>query len=180
MPDFVPLELGPVHHCAYVVDDIEATAAALAEQFGAGPFFFLAEVPVFNVTSRGEPGVFAHASAFGMCNGVPVELMKIDRLAPARASERFAGATPRFHHFAYALPAEAVDAVREDLAGRGMPEYLRAEFGDDVEFTYHDAGATLGHDLEIHVDSEGLRGFFAMITGAAAGWDGTDLLRSPF
>ncbi len=181
MPDFAPLDLGPVHHTAYVVDDIEATAEALAGQFGAGPFQFLAEVPVQNVTSRGEPGEFVHGSAFGLCNGVPIELMKIEKMAPERASERFALTPPRFHHFAYALPADTVEAVREKLVGRGMPEYLRAQFGEDVDFTYHDASATLGHDLEIHVDSEGLRGFFALITGAAEGWDGsTDLLRSPF
>ena len=48
----------------------------------------------------------------------------------------------------------------------------------DVDFTYHDASASLGHDIELHVDSDGLRGFFAMFESAAADWDGsTDLLR---
>jgi hypothetical protein len=108
-----------------------------------------------------------------------VELMVIDRMAPPRAADRFAGTTfPRFHHIAYAVPLAEVDGIRGELESSGLPEYLHARFGDDVDFTYHDCSASLGHDIEVHVDSEGLRGFFAMFKEAAADWDGeTDLLR---
>ncbi len=170
--------LGQIHHLAYVVDEIEAAAKRLNQQFGAGPFFFLEEVPVTDVTSRGEPAEFVHASAFGICNEVPVELMVIAKLAPERAAERFAGdVTPRFHHVAYAVPEAELDAHRAQLESNGLPEYLHAHFGDDVDFTYHDGSASLGHDIELHADSEGLRGFFAMFEGAAENWDGSDLLR---
>lgn len=175
MPDS---PLGRIHHLAYVVDEIESAAERLHRQFGAGPFFFLEEVPVSDVTSRGEPAEFLHASAFGICNEVPVELMVIARMAPARAAERFAGdATPRLHHIAYAVPPAEVEAVRAGLEDDGLPEYLHARFGEDVDFSYHDGSASLGHDLELHADSEGLRGFFAMFESAAEGWDGSDLLR---
>src|SRR5882757_10189808 len=172
-------DLGKIHHLAYVVEEIPAAAQRLNEQFGAGPFFFIDVVPVADVTSRGEPAEFVHASAFGICNEVPVELMVIDRMAPERAAERFAGTVyPRFHHIAYAVPAAEVEATRTALEASGLPEYLHAHFGDDVDFTYHDGSASLGHDLELHVDSDGLRGFFSMFEGAAAEWDGsTDLLR---
>ncbi len=171
--------LGEIHHLAYVVDEIEAAATGLRDQFGAGPFFYLEEVPVTDVTSRGAPAEFVHASAFGICNEVPVELMVIARLAPERAAARFAGdATPRFHHIAYAVPAAEVESTRAELEADGLPEYLHAHFGEDVDFTYHDGSASLGHDIELHVDSEGLRGFFAMFEAAAAEWDGAgDLLR---
>jgi Glyoxalase/Bleomycin resistance protein/Dioxygenase superfamily len=171
-------DLGKIHHLAYVVDEIEAAANRLNEQFGAGPFFFLEQVPVTDVTSRGEPGEFVHASAFGICNEIPVELMVIAKMAPERAAARFAGATaPRFHHIAYAVPPADLDAHRANLEAAGLPEYLHAHFGEDVDFTYHDASASLGHDIELHADSDGLRGFFAMFEGAAEGWDGSDLLR---
>jgi hypothetical protein len=170
--------LGQIHHIAYVVDEIEPAARRLYEQFGAGPFFFLDEVPVEHVTSRGEPAEFLHASAFGICNEVPVELMKIARIEPARADERFAGSgTPRLQHVAYAVPPDTLEAVRAELEANGLPEYLSARFGDDVDFSYHDAGATFGHDFELHADSDGLRGFFAMFREATAGWDGSDLMR---
>jgi hypothetical protein len=172
-------DLGKVHHLAYVVDDIGAAAQRLNDQFGAGPFFYLDEVPVHDVTSRGEPGEFLHASAFGLCSGMPVELMVIAKLAPERAADGFAGTSvPRFHHLAYAVPKSDWEAARDALEASGLPEYMHAFFGDDVEFTYHDAKGSLGHDIELHVDSEGLRGFFAMFDAATAEWDGsTDLLR---
>jgi hypothetical protein len=175
-------DLGKIHHLAYVVDDIPAAARKLNEQFGAGPFFAIDVVPVEDVTSRGEDAEFVHASAFGISNGVPVELMVIEKMAPARAADRFSGESfPRLHHIAYAVPAEEVEAVRADLESAGMPEYLSARFGEDVNFTYHDGSDSLGHDIEMHVDSEGLRGFFSMFEEAAADWDGsTDLVRPAF
>jgi hypothetical protein len=171
-------DLGRIHHLAYVVDEIESAAKKLNDQFGAGPFFYLDEVPVSDVTSRGEPAEFIHASAFGICNEVPVELMVIAKLQPARTAERFAGdSSPRFHHIAYAVPPADVESTRATLEADGLPEYLHAHFGGDVDFTYHDGSASLGHDIELHADSEGLRGFFAMFESAADGWDGSDLLR---
>jgi hypothetical protein len=173
------MNLGKIHHLAYVVEDIPAAAKLLNEQFGAGPFFVIDEVPVEKVSSRGEPAEFVHASSFGMCNEVPIELMVIDRMAPERAAARFASPTlPRFHHIAYAVPAAAVEGIRAELEASGLPQYLEASFGDDVNFTYHDGSASLGHDIELHVDSDGLRGFFSMFPAATAEWDGTtDLLR---
>jgi len=178
----MPDSLGQIHHLAYVVEELEPAARRLHEQFGAGPFFYLDEVPVEDVTSGGEPAVFKHGSAFGICNEVPVELMQVARIEPERADERFrlnVDGSPRLQHIAYALPAETVAAVRADLEANGLPEYLSARFGEDVEFSYHDGSASLGHDLEIHADVEGLRGFFAMFREAADGWDGSDLMRQP-
>jgi hypothetical protein len=57
------------HHYAYVVENIEATVERLAEQLGAGPFFLVENVPLENITSRGEPAEFVHHSAFGYCGG---------------------------------------------------------------------------------------------------------------
>jgi methylmalonyl-CoA/ethylmalonyl-CoA epimerase len=182
MPGFdsSALGLGPIHHLGYVVEDIRSTARQLHEAFGAGPLFYLEEVPVADVTSRGEPAEFMHDSAFGMLNGGVVELMKITRLSPARAEARFDRPEERWlHHVAYAVPVPELAAIRARLDEHGIPEYLNAHFGEDVDFTYHDGSGVLGHDFEIHADSDGLRGFFSMFPEAAAGWDGSDLLRSP-
>lgn len=176
MPD---PKLGSIHHLAYLVDEIEGAAKRLNEQFGAGPFFYLDEVPVSDVTSRGEPAEYVHSAAFGICNEVPVELMVIAKLEPGRPAERFAGTSvPRLHHIGYALPASGVESIRAQLEADGLPEYLRAHFGEDVDFTFHDGSTSLGHDIELHVDSDGLRGFFATVEAGAAEWDGSsDLLR---
>jgi len=177
MPD-----LGQIHHLAYVVTEIEPVVQRLHEQFGAGPFLRIENVPVEDVTSRGEPAEFSHDAAFGICNDLPVELLQVARIEPAEVAARFRtndDGTPRLQHVAYALPPAAVEGLRAELDATGLPEYLRARFGEDAEMTYHDASGSFGHDLEIHADSEGLRASFALLREAAEGWDGSDLLR-PF
>ena len=169
-------QLGEPHHHAYVVDDIEAMVERLATQLGAGPFFLVRDVPLENVLSRGEPAEFAHNSAFGFCGDGAIELIEPTDLTPGRVEERFAGSRPRIHHVAYAVPAESVQSLRGELEERNLPEYLSAQLGD-VDSTLHDASASLGHDIEIHVDCDGLREFFAMVRGGAEGWDGSQPLR---
>ena len=169
-------QLGEPHHCAYVVDDIEATVRRLVDQLGAGPFFLIENVPLENVLSRGEPAEFVHNSAFGYCGGGAIELMQVVSLAPERVQERFSGPRPRIHHVAYVLPPTEVADVRSSLDDRGLTEYLSSQLGE-VETTLHDASAALGHDIEIHVENEGLRDFFEMVRAGADGWDGSEPLR---
>jgi hypothetical protein len=83
---------------------------------------------------------------------------------------------PRIQHVAYVVPPTEVGDLRSSLEERGLPQYLSAQLGE-LDVTFHDASAALGHDLEIHADNEGLRGFFEMVTGAAEGWDGSEPLR---
>ena len=169
-------QLGEPHHCAYVVDDIEATVSRLVDQLGAGPFFLIENVPLENVRSRGEPAEFVHNSAFGYCGGGAIELMEALSLAPERVQKGFSGPRPRVHHVAYVLPPSDVADVRSSLDDRGLTEYLSSQLGA-VETTLHDASAALGHDIEIHVESEGLRDFFEMVRAGADGWDGSEPLR---
>jgi methylmalonyl-CoA/ethylmalonyl-CoA epimerase len=169
-----PLE--GAHHYAYVVENIEATVERLAEQLGAGPFFLVEDVPLENVTSRGEPAEFTHHSAFGYCGGGPIELMEIVRVRPERIEGHFSGVRPAVHHVAWTVPPASVEDFRRELESRGLPEYLSAQLAE-IDSTLHDASASLGHDLEVHVDSRGLRDFFRMVREAAEGWDGSRPLR---
>jgi hypothetical protein len=169
--------LGRVHHRAYLVESIEDTVARLVDQFGAGPFFVLENVPLENVTSRGEPAEFSHNSAFGHLGGDPIELMEINQLSPARVAERFSGPRPRLHHVAWAVPPASVEQLREALEAHGAPCYLQGSL-DDIDLSFHDSSASLGHDVEIHADVETLQGFFAMFREAAENWDGSDPIRS--
>jgi methylmalonyl-CoA/ethylmalonyl-CoA epimerase len=169
-------QLGEPHHYAYVVEDIEATVNRLVDQLGAGPFFLIESVPLENVLSRGEPAEFAHNSAFGSCGGGAIELIEAVSLAPERVEKRFSGPRPGIHHVAYAVPPTEVADLRSSLDERGLSQYLSSQLGE-VDTTLHDASAALGHDIEIHVDSEGLRAFFQMVRGGAEGWDGSEPLR---
>jgi catechol 2,3-dioxygenase-like lactoylglutathione lyase family enzyme len=164
------------HHYAYVVEDIEATVERLVEQLGAGPFFLVEDVPLENITSRGEPAEFVHHSAFGYCGGGPIELMQIVSLVPEPVEARFSGPRPGVHHVAWAVPPAEVEDLRRELESRGLPEYLSAQLGE-VDTSFHDASGSLGHDVEIQVDSQGLRDFFQMVRDGADGWDGSEPLR---
>jgi Glyoxalase/Bleomycin resistance protein/Dioxygenase superfamily len=171
------LNLPQIHHYAYVVDELDAAARRLHAQFGAGPFLYIEQVPVLDVTSRGEPAEYIHGAAFGMCNQVLVELMQIARIAPEHADRRFTrNHLPRLQHVAYVLPEGEVDAIRAELEARGLSEYLRSRLGE-LDTTLHDAGGTFGYDLELHANNDGLRAFFALVRQAAEGWDGTALMR---
>jgi hypothetical protein len=169
-------QLGEPHHFAYVVEDIEATVNRLVDQLGAGPFFLVERVPLENVLSRGEPAEFIHNSAFGYCGRGAIELMEIISVAPERVEERFSVPRPGIHHVAYVVPPAEVAELRRSLDQRGLPLYLSAQLGE-VDNTFHDASASLGHDIEVHVDSQGLRDFFEMVSGGAEGWDGSEPLR---
>ena len=175
--DVFRAQLGEPHHSAYLVDDIEATVNRLVDQLGAGPFFLIENVPLENVLSRGEPAEFVHNSAFGSCDGSAIELIEVVSLAPERVERGFSGARPRIQHVGYVVPATEVADLRSSLDERGLTQYLSSQLGE-VETTLHDASATLGHDIEIHVDNQGLHDFFSMVSGAAEGWDGSEPLRS--
>jgi glyoxalase/bleomycin resistance protein/dioxygenase superfamily protein len=169
-------QLGEPHHQAYVVEDIEATVKRLVDQLGAGPFFLIERVPLENVRLREEPAEFVHNSAFGSCGDRVIELIQPVSLAPERVEKRFSGPLPRVHHVAYVVAPAKVDDLRTSLDERGLAQYLSSEFGGAVT-TLHDASATLGHDIEIHAENEGLRGFFAMVGSASENWDGSEPLR---
>jgi hypothetical protein len=174
--DLFRSQLGEPHHCAYVVESIEATVRRLVGQLGAGPFFLIEKVPLENVLSRGEPAEFVHNSAFGRCGDATIELIEAVSLAPERLKKAFSPPRPRVQHVAYVAPPTQVADLRTSLDQRGLPQYLSSRFGG-VETTLHDATATLGHDIEIHVDNKGLRDFFEMVSGGAQGWDGSEPLR---
>lgn len=174
--DLFQPQLGEPHHYAYVVESIEATVDRLVGQLGAGPFFHIENVPLEDVVSRGEPARFVHNSAFGRCGDATIELIEPVRVAPERVEKAFAPPYPRVHHVAYVVSPAAVADLRSSLDQRGLPEYLSSRFGE-VATTLHDASATLGHDVEIHADNEGLRDFFGMVSAGAQDWDGSEPLR---
>ena len=170
------MQLGKPHHHAYVVEEIEIAARALATQLGAGPFFCVENVPLEDVRSRGEQAQFVHNSSFGSCGDAVIELIQPIRLAPNRVEERFAGLRPRPHHVAYVVPDTSAEELRRELDARNLPVYLSSRLGP-LDTTLHDASVVLGHDIEIHVDVDGLHQFFAMVRAGADGWDGTDPVR---
>ena len=149
----------------------------VASPISSAPAVFLIEnVPLENLLSRGEPAEFAHNSAFGACGGGVIELIEPRPLArPGRGALLRSPAANPPHRLCRARGGGS--DLRSSLDERGLPQYLSAQAGE-VENTFHDASALLGHDLEIHRDCRQLRDVFGMVSGAAEGWDGSDPLRA--
>jgi hypothetical protein len=138
----------------------------------------LRDVRFEQVTSRSEAATFHHDSAFGQCGAMPIEVMQLERLEPERVRKAFSQSPPHLHHTAYVVAPERLADAREDLERRGLPAFLHATL-DDIDLTYHEAAHTIGHQVELHADNQGLSDFFAMIHGASVEWDGSEPLRTP-
>ncbi|HZO36070.1 MAG TPA: VOC family protein [Solirubrobacteraceae bacterium] len=167
----------PVHHYAYVVDDIEEAIGHFVTTLGAGPFFMLENVPLENVRYHGEPAVFEHTAAFGQCGTMAIELQEIHRCEPAEMSDRFVTPAPGLHHIAWVVPD--LDQASAELAEKhNAPLFLQANVGEITHY-HHDATQTLGHFVELHKDVPALHGFFGMLKEASVDWDGRDPIRIP-
>src|SRR3954452_16486115 len=127
---------GPIHHLAYVVEDLETTVERLVAAFGAGPFFVIRDVAFEQLTSTGEPATFAHDSAYGQCGSLPIEVMQLKRLEPQLVRQGFAQSPPQLHHSADVVSPERLAEAREDLERRGLPAFLHATTCD-IDSTLH-------------------------------------------
>ena len=153
---------------AYAVADVGNAAAEFAASMGAGPFFIARHIPVQSARVHGVPGQFDHSSAYGQWGDVMVELVvehTVAIVAPGTG----------VHHVAFmvpSLPAAVAWCVAQD-----WPEVLWAELAGGLQFAFCDARPQLGHLIEIYEPSVKLLDFYAMVAGAAKGWDGTDPVR---
>jgi len=166
----------PIHHVCYVVDDIPTAVDRWVALTGAGPFFHLGEHVRFDETLlEGEPCVFDHASAIGRWGPIFLELMQLHEVTPELEPRLYTGVAggANIAHVAYVVEDPATETERLEAAG--MPKFLHQRLGP-VEIALHDA-PLLGHAIEVHEDSEAIRGLFGVFAAGAEGWDGSDPLR---
>lgn len=164
----------PIHHVAYVVDDLPSAVERWVATTGAGPFIHLGDHVTFEETLLdGMPCVFDHASAIGRWGSIFLELIQLHEVTPELARRLEGGG--RVAHVAYLVDDPAAESARLDAAG--MPRFLHLRQGE-VQIALH-ASPLLGHPIEIHEDSEPTNALFGAIAAAAEGWDGSDPLRPP-
>lgn len=158
---------------AFVVDDLERAALHWAETHGAGPFFFLDEVPVTDVRGPGGvPGVLEQGFAVGQWGPVMVELNRQDRVEPAAAAEALT--TPGFGHLAYFSTDS--EAEEERLEKAGAPLLLSLSFGE-TRVRFHDGRKTSGFVIEHYSCSGAVEEVYRKVAEAAEGWDGSNPFR---
>jgi catechol 2,3-dioxygenase-like lactoylglutathione lyase family enzyme len=167
--------LGPPVQIAYAVPDAEVFARRWATSTGAGPFFLRRHIAVVDVTYRGRPAAFDHTSAYGQWGSIMLELVHVHTPGPNVVTDVIGDSPTGLHHLAF-LVAD-LDAATEHLDEHGHPLAMTAHTGNGTEFRFVDASRALGHMIELYVDSDRLRAFYAEVADAALGWDGTDPVR---
>jgi len=170
-----PFVLGPPVQIAYAVPDASLAAAQWAVSCGAGPFFVREHIPLVDVQVRGKPGTFDHSSAYGQWGSVMVELVQDHTVGPSPVRERFAPDESGLHHLAFFV--DDLDDATARLVAAGHPLAMSAGTAGGMRFHFVDAIATHGHMFELYEPTAQLRGFYAMVAGAADGWDGSDPVR---
>ena len=167
--------LGPPVQIAYAVTDLDAAARQWTERFGAGPFFVSEHIAVSDVRYRSGSGSFDHSSAYGQWGEVMVELVKDHTVGPSPVADVVGPGGTGLHHLAYFV--DDLATAQSALVGFGWPEALWARTPSGVAFAFHDAVGTHGHMIELYEGTPALRGFYAMVSEAASGWDGSDPVR---
>jgi catechol 2,3-dioxygenase-like lactoylglutathione lyase family enzyme len=170
------MNVPPLHHVGYVVDDLPAAVDWAVSALGAGPFFLIEHVPFDTLTFEGQPAAYDHSSAFGQWGPVKLELTVVHRATPTGLADALGGAPGRVGHVAWL--ASDLDAESARLSAAGVPAFHEGRSGP-VRAIWHDARATLGHHIEILQDCPEIQGFYELIRSSADGWDGSDPLRTP-
>jgi catechol 2,3-dioxygenase-like lactoylglutathione lyase family enzyme len=166
----------PIHHVAYIVDDIPEAVDEWVEATGAGPFFRLGEHVEFDeVLLEGEPCMFDHSSAIGRWGPIFIELMELHELTPELESRYYTGGAGGGNVAHVAYLAEDLAAESDRLEAAGMPKFLHLRQGP-VQIAVHDS-PLLGHAVEVLEVSDEVNGLFGLLAAAADGWDGSDALR---
>jgi hypothetical protein len=165
-----------VHHYGYAVPDLEKAIHNAIVMYGIGPFLMIENVPLENVTSRGEPAIFSHSTAFAQWGDIRIELSQIHQCEPARVRDAFASAGIGINHVAWTV--SSLEAAGERLECAGAPSFVNATSGD-ISFVFHDSRATAGHHIELHADTPAFHGFFEQIRDMSIDWNGRDPIRSP-
>jgi len=132
---------GTLHHTCFVVNDVEKTAAALAESLGIGPWsVWTIEPAASTVRGRDVPFTFRVAIA-------PVGDSNYELLAPHTGEsiyvEHLKAHGEGFHHTCIAYPSlEALREAKAELTRQGRELVQSGDLGEQGEFCYFDIAET--------------------------------------
>jgi hypothetical protein len=174
-----------VAQIAYSTIDIEATALAMVETDGVGPFW-IADFPLFDVTYLGEKANYDQLKvAFAYRGNQQIELIQLPEGAHSVYAEGLGSRREAFHH-TYHSSDEDYDALIARYAANGEEATYHgaAISGEErIRFCYLDARERLGHFIELLETAKmvgpaaGVLVLYEKMAAIAAAWDGSRPLR---
>ncbi|WP_380876505.1 glyoxalase [Sphingomonas sp. DBB INV C78] len=166
----------PIRQVAYLVNDVRASALAHHRLFGSGPYFVADNIPLRTCLHRGRPAPLDHTSAYGQWGDLMIEFVQQNNEGPSAFRDLYAPGEEGFHHVA--LIVDDLAETRAQFAADGLAEALYAEMNDGFAFVMVDGVARYGQMIELYEGRPALTGFYAMVRDAAAGFDGSDPVRT--
>jgi hypothetical protein len=168
----VPSFLGPIRQMAFVVDDIEASAAQWAQRHGIGPWFVF-DVDFPDTEYRGRRVPMRARMALAQSGGQQIELIQPDRSLPSLYTEFIDRGGAGVHHVCYWCD---LDVAWQHFSAFGAEMVQRGTTGNGGRFMYLTGTTGLAY-LEFVEVNAAMAAFFDVVAAAAQGWDGTDPVR---
>lgn len=172
------LQEGSISQTAYVVHDVEKTAARWTALTGAGPWYLL-EPETTNTIYRGAPSECRYRIALSFCGTEMLELIMPMNDEPSIFTEVLNERGEGFHHIApriMALQGPTFDARLAELESLGLSAAMTNDIAGLGRCAFYDAKDSLGGFIEVF-EVGGMFNLLPMMADIHAGWDGKEPIR---
>jgi hypothetical protein len=173
-PESVSLP-GVVRQVGYVVTDIDEAVATWLS-IGVGPWYVL-RGQVQSVLYRGEPCTVAVSIAFSNTGDLQLELIQQEGDTPSIYTEFIqSSGGGGFNQLTWW--ADDFDAALKTVQDAGWPIVWSGGDKSSTRYMYVEPPGRLAPIFEIMESTPGTEGMAKLVREAAAGWDGSDPVRS--
>ncbi len=166
-------DIGPVMQIAFVPDDFDAALRHWTEVMGVGPFFLLEKISLERMRYKGKPSDISFTIALAYWGDIQVELIRQESEGASIYVDMPNGGA--MHHVC--LLTDDIEKAKAIAAEAGAELLVEAKVGADGAVIYVDTKGYPGGIVEVLQPASGSEGLFAMMRGAARGWDGSDPIR---
>ena len=169
---------GSYTQTAYVVNNLEESAAHWAKVSGAGPWF-ISEAKTKNTIYRGKPSSFKFRIALAFLGASQLELVQILDDGPSVFKETLDKSGPGFNHICpqiSGLSGDTFDERCREMERRGLQVAMTTEVIGTGRFAYYDALDSLGCFIEIVEFGKGYA-VVPYIADLHLAWDGKEPIR---
>jgi len=158
----------PIHHIGYWVDDLEEAAARFRRDLGIGAFTLASHIAFASFEMAGRDPrstiVFDHSAAFAAWGPIVVEIGQVHAIDPELAVAY--GVRPgAVSHVSWLAPDLADE--RRRLADSDC-EFINSGQTGPVSVEWVSGGTLFEHPIEVHLETDFMRGMHSRLVAAAA------------